>query len=62
MKLQTVCKQITDVKFWLIYSNTWNHLNVCKKKKKKKKSSGSFKNDIYKIEYLARKAVRVVEF
>ena len=26
---QTVCKQITDVKSWLLYSNTWNHLIVC---------------------------------
>ena len=29
---QTVCKQITDVKFWLLYSITWNHLTVCKKR------------------------------
>ena len=28
---QTVCKQMTDVKLWLLYSNTWNHLIVCKK-------------------------------
>ena len=27
---QTVCKQMTDVKLWLLYSNTWNHL--CAKK------------------------------
>ena len=25
-----VYKQITDVKLWLLYSNTWNHLTVCK--------------------------------
>ena len=25
---QTVCKQMTDVKFWLLYSNTWNSLTV----------------------------------
>ena len=29
---QTVCKQMTDVKLWLLYNNTWNHLTVCKKK------------------------------
>ena len=28
---QTVCKPMTDVKLWLLYSNTWNHLTVCKK-------------------------------
>ena len=28
---QTVCKQMTDVKLWLLYSNTWNHLTLCKK-------------------------------
>ena len=28
---QTMCKQMTDVKLWLLYSNTWNHLTVCKK-------------------------------
>ena len=27
-----VCKQMTDVKLLLLYSNTWNHLTVCKKK------------------------------
>ena len=26
-----ICKQMTDVKLWLLYSNTWNHLTVCKK-------------------------------
>ena len=36
---QTVCKQMTDIKLWLLYSNTWNI----------EKSSGSFKNVIYKI-------------
>ena len=25
-------KQMTDVKLWLLYSNTWNHLTVCKKR------------------------------
>ena len=25
-----VCKQMTDVKLLLLYSNTWNHLTVCK--------------------------------
>ena len=40
---QTVCKQMTDVKLWLLYCNTWNHLTVCKK------NSGSFKNFIYKM-------------
>ena len=39
---QTVCKQITNVKLWLLYNNIWNHLTVGKK------SSGSFKNAIYK--------------
>ena len=43
---QTVCKQMIDVKLWLLYTNTWNHLTVCKKKNK---SSDSFKNAIYKI-------------
>ena len=28
---QTVRKQITDVKLWWLYSNTWNYLTVCKK-------------------------------
>ena len=28
---QTVCKQITGVKLWLLYHNTWNHLTMCKK-------------------------------
>ena len=28
---QTVCKQMTDVKLWLLYSNTWNHSTVYKK-------------------------------
>ena len=23
---QTVCRQMTDVKLWLLYSNTWKHL------------------------------------
>ena len=27
---QIVCKQMTDVKLWLLNSNTWNHLTVCK--------------------------------
>ena len=39
---QTVCKQMTDAKSWLLYSNTWNHLTVCK-------SSDSFKNSINKL-------------
>ena len=26
-----VSKQTTDVKLWLLYSSTWNHLAVCKK-------------------------------
>ena len=25
-----VCNQMTDVKLLLLYSNTWNHLTVCK--------------------------------
>ena len=28
---QTVSKQMADVKLWLLYSNSWNHLIVCKK-------------------------------
>ena len=28
------CKQMTDVEFLLLRSNTWKHLTVCKKKKK----------------------------
>ena len=43
-RTNSVCKQMTDVKLWRLYSNTWNHLTVCKKK-----SSGSFKNVIYKM-------------
>ena len=39
---QTVFIQMTDVRLWLLYNNTWNHLTVCKKK-----SSGSFKNVIH---------------
>ena len=40
---QTVCKQMTDVRVWLLYSYVWNHLTVCKK------NQGSFKNGIYKM-------------
>ena len=40
-----VRKQMTDVKFLLLDSNTWNHLTVYKEKM----SSGSFKNVIYKM-------------
>ena len=41
---------MTDVKLWLLTSNTWKHLTLSKKKKKKKKkSSGLFKNVIYKM-------------
>ena len=25
-----VCKQMTDVKLWLLHSNTWNYLALCK--------------------------------
>ena len=32
-----VCKQMTDVKLFLLHSNTWNHLTVYQKKKTKKK-------------------------
>ena len=35
---------MTDVNLWLLYSNTWNHLTICKKM-----SSGSFKNVITKM-------------
>ena len=28
---RTVCKQMTDIKLWLLYSNNWNHLTVSKK-------------------------------
>ena len=28
---QTVCKQMTDVKLWLLNTNTWNHLTVQKR-------------------------------
>ena len=41
---QTVCKQIFSVKLWLLYSNTWNYLTVCKQM-----SSGLFKNVIYEM-------------
>ena len=40
---QTVCKRMTDVKLWLLYKNTWNHLTVWKK------SPDLFKNVIYKM-------------
>ena len=40
---QPVYKQMTDVKLWLLYSNTWKYLTVGKK------SSGSFKNVIHKM-------------
>ena len=42
MKLLTnyMCKQMMDVKLWLLHRNTWNGLTGCKKKM----SSGSFKN------------------
>ena len=40
---QTVCKQMTDVKLWLLYTNTWNHLTMWRK------SSDLFKNVIYKM-------------
>ena len=26
---RTLCKQMTDVKFWRLYRNTWKHLTVC---------------------------------
>ena len=39
-----VCKQMTNVKLWLLYRNTWNHLTVGQKV-----SSGSFKNVINKM-------------
>ena len=29
---QTVCKQMTDVKLWLLYSNTWNQINCVQKR------------------------------
>ena len=29
---QNVCKQMTDVKLWLLHNITWNHLIVCKNK------------------------------
>ena len=29
---QTMCKQMTDVKLWQFYCNTWHHLTVCKKR------------------------------
>ena len=38
-----VCKQMTDIKLWLLYSNTWNYLTVWKNR------SVSFKNDINKM-------------
>ena len=28
---QTVCKQMTNIKLWLLYSDTWSYLIVCKK-------------------------------
>ena len=31
MYIFNVCKQMTDVKLWLFYSNTWNHITVYKK-------------------------------
>ena len=28
---QTMCKQMTYIKLWLLYSSTWNHLTVQKR-------------------------------
>ena len=42
-RTKCVCEEMTDVKLWLLYRNTWNYLTV------QKKSSGSFKNAIYKM-------------
>ena len=38
-----MCQKMTDIKLWLLYSNSWNHLTVYKK------TSGSFKNVINKM-------------
>ena len=35
---------MTDVKLWLLHTNTWNHLTV-----RQKRSSSSFKNVINKM-------------
>ena len=34
---------MNEVKLWLLYSNPWNHLTVCKQM-----NWGTFKNDINK--------------
>ena len=39
---QTMYKQMTDAKWWVLYTNTWNYL---------KKSSESFKSFIYNCVY-----------
>ena len=41
---QTVCKQMTNVKLWLFYCNTWKPFNCVQKK-----SLDSFNNVIYKM-------------
>ena len=41
---QALSEQKTDVKLWLLYSNTWNLLTMCKKTR-----SGSLKDVIYKM-------------
>ena len=41
---QSVCKQMTDIKLWLLYSNTWNHLTFYKQM-----CSSLFKNVINKM-------------
>ena len=41
-----ICKQMTDVKFLMFHSNTWNYSSVWKKM-----SSISFKN-VLQIKYL----------
>ena len=53
----TMHKQMTDVKFLLWRTNTWNHLTVCKKKKQPQKTQARLKrlpknvftNHIYSI-------------
>ena len=42
-----VCKQMTDVKLLLLYSNSRNHLTVCKQMTKSKW------NDLYRIDIVA---------
>ena len=46
---QTVCKQITDVKLWQLYSNNWNLLTMSKKSSRMLSTKFVYKSYIYSI-------------